>query len=400
MLDLLPQPDIAAQKNSTKWLTWSLVSILIFVSVWLRLAGLRFLSGDMDVFLLPWYNRLVTGGFAALREPFSNYTPPYLYLLFLVTKTAGFLPKVVGIKLLSILFDYLNAFLIYKILKIKFPRSGVPWIGASVFLLLPTMVLNSAYWGQCDSIYAFFWLACLFFLMKDQPLMAVIFLGVSFAIKAQAFFIAPLITLLILKKKIPWFYLGIVALVYILLMVPAALTGRSLTQLLMIYANQEETYSALSLHAPNLYLLFPANMHNHAIVLLGIVSTIVVVLAWIFVYIDKVQEFSPESFILFAMMSVALMPFFLPKMHERYFYLADMISLLMAFYFSRGWLLALGYQLTSGLSYSVYLLWEIMRVDHAFAGNLLISALFVNVALMGFIFSYPWKLTNEYYKKE
>jgi Gpi18-like mannosyltransferase len=147
----------------------------------------------MEGFLLLWYDKLAAGGFAALREPFSDYTPPYLYLLFFVTKTAGFLPKIVGIKLLSILFDFLNTFWIYKILRIKFPKGAAPWIGASVFLVLPTVILNSAYWGQCDSIYAFFLLACIFFLMKEQSLLAMTALGISFAIKAQAFFFAPFI---------------------------------------------------------------------------------------------------------------------------------------------------------------------------------------------------------------
>jgi Gpi18-like mannosyltransferase len=48
-------------------------------------------------------------------------------------------------------------------------------------------------------------------------------------------------------------------------------------------------------------------------------------------------------------------PFFLPRMHERYFYLADVISLLYAFYNPRRWYLPVLIILASTLSYMPYL---------------------------------------------
>jgi Gpi18-like mannosyltransferase len=376
----------------SKWLPWFPVPIFVLAGIGLRFAGMKFVSLDMRIFLLSWYDQLATNGFAALREPFSNYTPPYLYLLFLATKMAGSIPAITAIKLLSVCFDFLNAFLVYQILKFRFPQGTMSLTGASLFLLLPTVLVNSAYWGQSDSIYTFFLLACLLFLMKQRPRPAMILLGISFSFKAQAAFLAPLLFLLILKKKIPWFYLAIIPAVYILLVIPAALTGRPFSELLTIYASQEQTYSGLSMHAPNLYLLFPANLHNPALVLFGIMATMIAALAWTSAYLDKIHTFTPQAVLLFGLMSVALMPFFLPKMHERYFYLADVISFLVAFYFPRGWLLALGYQLTSGLSYSVFLIESVTRITHRLAVDLLMPALMINIALLGFIFSYPWKL--------
>lgn len=391
MWSFLVEPNFE-KEDTAKWLRWVLVSVVVLAGIGLRWAGLRFISNDMRYFLIDWYDQLAKGGFVALRQPFSNYTPPYLYLLFFATKTAGAIPEVTAIKLISICFDFFNAFLIYKILKIRFLQDTVALIGASAFLLLPTVVLNSAYWGQCDSIYSFFALTCLYFLMKEQPLLAMIFLGISFSFKAQAMFMAPLIFLLILKRKIPWTDLMVIPVVYGLLMIPASLTGRSFVELLKIYVNQEEKYSALTLHAPNWYLLFPKNLDTRATVLLGLLITAIVVLAWTTVYQNKFKAFTPRVVLLGAMMSVALMPFFLPKMHERYFYLADAISFLMAFYFPEGWLLTVGYQLTSGLAYSIFLLEGIVQIRHTLAINLLISALFVNIALLGFMFSNRWNL--------
>src|SRR6476660_1511215 len=169
------------------WLAWILVPVFILTGTLLRRNGLRFVSFDMADFLIGWYDKLARNGFSELRTAFSNYTPPYLYLLFLMTKTVGFLPKVTAIKLPSMGFDFLNAILIYKILRIKYSggQRGTALIGASAFLVLPTIWLNSAYWGQADSIYSFFLLACLFFLMKDKPFIAMILFGISFAFKAQ-----------------------------------------------------------------------------------------------------------------------------------------------------------------------------------------------------------------------
>jgi Gpi18-like mannosyltransferase len=49
-------------------------------------------------------------------------------------------------------------------------------------------------------------------------------------------------------------------------------------------------------------------------------------------------------------------PFFLPEMHERYFYLADVISIIYAFYFPRYFFVAIIMQLCSLLSYVSYFL--------------------------------------------
>lgn len=377
------------QERIVNGLAWILVPLFLLAGLLLRWNGLRFVSFDMADFLIGWFDKLARNGFTELRTPFSNYTPPYLYLLLLMTKTAGFLPKVTAIKLPSIGFDLLNTILIYKILRIKYPKSqaAMALIGASAFLVLPTVLLNSAYWGQADSIYTFFLLACVYFLMKEKPLFAIILLGISFSFKAQAAFLAPLILLLMVKKKIPWLYLFIIPVIYIVMMLPAALAGRPFAKLLTIYAAQEETYSRLTSHAPNLYMFFPTKISIPATTIIGLLVTAIVALLWVTVYAEKIKEFSPQSILLCALVCVAFMPFFLPKMHERYFYLADCLSFLVAFYFPQGWLLAIGYQLVSILTYSIFLLSSVHPLGHDFVRNLLITAVLVNTAMLSYLFS-------------
>ncbi|MBV5323688.1 hypothetical protein JZU51_02945, partial [bacterium] len=91
---------------------------LILLGIAARIYLLPVVSLDMKAYLLPWYDYIAAhGAWASLGEEFSNYTPPYLYLLALATLTNGILSKVTAIKLISILFDFFNACLIYRIVK-------------------------------------------------------------------------------------------------------------------------------------------------------------------------------------------------------------------------------------------------------------------------------------------
>jgi Gpi18-like mannosyltransferase len=254
--------------------------------------------------------------------------------------------------------------------------------------------MNSAYWGQSDAIYTCFLLLCLLFLMKDQPLIAMIFFGVSFSFKAQAVFLGPLILLLMIKKKIPWYYAGIVPLIYALMMLPAAVIGRPIIELLTIYAGQADTYPELSMHAPNIYAFVPDAFYK-AGMMIGLAVTIVISLAWARVYAGRIREFTPPTVLLCALVSVAFVPFFLPKMHDRYFYLAEVFSFLVAFYFRRGWHLAAGYQLVSGLVYLVFLHSSLVRtrMETPSDVSIVMAAAIINTILMVFVFWNQWKLT-------
>jgi Gpi18-like mannosyltransferase len=389
VLSFSARSDLESKGNPAKRLRWVLVFGLILLGIGLRFSGLGFRSMDMKDYLLDWYNELATHGHVAFRDPFSNYTPPYIYMLYMMTKTAGFIPKVAAIKLISIGFDFLNAFLVYLLLKRRYPQGVTAWMGASAFLLLPTIWLNSAYWGQADAIYTCFLLLCLFFLMRDQPLLAMISLGVSFSFKAQAVFLGPLILLLLIRKKIPWHYLGIIPVVYALMMIPAALIGRPIPELLTIYGEQADTYQLLSMNAPNLYLFIPDAFYSPG-VLMGLGITALVVLVWVVVYARTIREFTPPTLLLSALAAVALMPFFLPKMHDRYFYPADVLSFLAAFYFLGGWQLAMGYQIVSGMVYWVFLFSSTTRVESPQETGILYLAAVLNTLLLGLVFWKQW----------
>jgi len=368
---------------------------MILLGIWLRYAGLGFISIDMKGFLFNWYDEMVLAGFSSLGKAFSNYTPPYLYLLGLAA-SLSFLPKIVAIKLISILFDLINAVVVYKILELKYPQKIFALLGSAGFLLLPTILLNSAYWGQADAIYTCFLLVCIYFLLTERPLLSMISFGISFSFKAQSIFLLPFLVLYTIKKRTPWFYFGVVPGIYFLMMIPAMAAGRSFWDLITIYLNQVNSYRYLTLSSPNLYVFIPNDLYDIS-VKIGTLVTVLVIGAWVSIYTRRIKTHSLEVMVICALASVALVPFFLPKMHDRYFYPADILSLLTAFYVSGAWTLALGYQIISGMVYVIFLLFPQME---PFKETILISAAMINTFLMGTLLFMQWNLTSENMRHE
>lgn len=93
-----------------KYAPYVISTLLIGVSLYIRITFIEWRSVDMKHFLLPWYNIIQRGGILVpLGQTFSNYTPPYLYLLAIATLTFGVIPKVTAIKLISIFLMFMPA---------------------------------------------------------------------------------------------------------------------------------------------------------------------------------------------------------------------------------------------------------------------------------------------------
>lgn len=186
------QDDDAA--GGGRLLPWVIVTAGVALRVFLAM-GLRIpVRGDLENFLLPWVDYLRTHGAAGLADEFNNYAPAYIYLLAIIA-WAG-LPEVAVIRLLSSLFDYVCGYFVGRMLRHMDVRIGgrvdpMPWAMAIV-PLMPTMLINSCYWGQCDSIYSACALAAVVFAMERRPWPSAVALGAAFAFKLQAVFVVPL----------------------------------------------------------------------------------------------------------------------------------------------------------------------------------------------------------------
>lgn len=320
--------------------------LVVIFSIFLRKSMIYFrITSDYQLFK-NWYDYILDhGGILALGDIVSNYTP--LYLLFLIGGSyifgdTGYKPY--GIKGFPIVFDFVCAFFVYKILREKYKEGPIASIGTSVFLLTPTIFINSSYWGQNDSMYLVGMLACLYFLMKDHSsnidspdwknqIAAFVSLGLALSIKLQAIFLAPVLFILLLYKKVSWKSFFILPLVYLVTIVPAWLFGRPLQELLTLYLYQVNMFrTKLSMSAPNIYAWLPEEGYGHLAKWAALLAVVILLLLSYLVWRKKLT-IRKDQILALAFLSVLITPFILPKMHERYFYPADAFALLFGFYF-------------------------------------------------------------------
>jgi Gpi18-like mannosyltransferase len=328
--------------------------VLLVLAV--RLVLFEFQSMDYRAFVAQWYAFIdANGGFAALRYEFANYNMPYLYLLAILTYLP--VPVLAGVKVISVLGDLLLAFYAYKLVALRYPNRWVPFLAAAVVSLLPTVVVNSAMWAQCDSIYAAFALGGVYYVVRSRPWLACVLFGVALAFKVQAVFLLPVLLVLVLLRKMPWTALLVVPGTVLLLDGPALLAGADPGYLLSIYTQQVEEYSQLTLNAPNVYQFLSVSgggvelIRNAGVLFTGALVLVVVLLT----VISRVP-LTVSRVVLLSTVLVILVPFFLPAMHERYFYLADALSVVAAFYLPRRlWYLPILVQFASFLSYAPFL---------------------------------------------
>ena len=312
------------------------------------------ITGDMSNFYFVWYQNILDNGVAvAFREHLIGYTPAFWYLFAGTTLLDPILPRVTAIKLLPILFDFISTYFVYKIVRIKYPRGNLPYWAAGLFFALPTIFINSAQWGQMDALYTTFLIISLFFFLKEKPLQGMLAFALSFSIKFQAIFFVPFLVVLLLKKKVRWWQFLLVPAVYVVSCIPAVLLGSSWLDVLTIYLRQTTLFSQLSVNAPNLYIFMPWEVAELAL-MIGFIVAFCSITGWIICTALDKRELTPEM-VLMALISVSLTPFVLPRMHERYFYPADALSLVAAFFNPELWFVPFAFQLSSGLASAVYL---------------------------------------------
>jgi Gpi18-like mannosyltransferase len=340
------------QKRPLLFLSFALFILSIFIRY--QIIGLS--NGDMLIFER-WYHRIYRLGIAGLAsEKFSNYPPLYLYLLWIIRTQSNWLGASVGIKLIPTAFDFLSAFAIFLMARIKF-SDDKPYLYAAIFFTLPTILFNSTGWGQIESLFTSFLLLCTYFLLKEKSIYALIMFGFAFAVKSQSIFLLPFLGILFLKGRIRWYHFLLVPTTYIILAIPTAMLGRSWSSILQIYIRQVGQSRILSLNAPNLYI-FVSNNYSKIGMLIGMVIFLIAMAAWGWVNWRAKITFNHRQIILMALASLALVPFVLPKMHDRYFYPVDAFSYAAIIFVPEMWFIPILYQLISSMSYSVFILNE------------------------------------------
>lgn len=348
-------PHAAATADSRRSLLIASSVLLAAIAVLGRWWQWDFVSRDIAHFLNPWTNYLGRHGFPGLATVEANYNPPYLYLLLIGKTLAPGASAITITKVISTLFDVaLAAAAVAAVARGKGPERWLVFLG---LLALPTVWINSAFWGQCDAIYTFWILVGILLLERQRTLAASIAFTTALAFKLQLVFAGPALLAALWVGRHRLAAVAVAVLTYLAWMWPSVIAGRSWSGALSIYLQQATSESDLSFGAPNLWTLvkyvLPQPQLQRIALAAGMAVAVAFALFWVAFSIRRLRQ-SPQHLMALACTSAFVVPFLLPKMHDRYFFVADILALVLAMRDRRwlhiAWLVQIG-SLTAYLCY-------------------------------------------------
>jgi Gpi18-like mannosyltransferase len=316
---------------------------------------------DLTIYVIPWYQHILSEGrLASLHGNFSDYTPPYIYLLSIASLFDGSLDPIISIKLCSIIWGLFGAFQCYQLLKRIYTSQQAFWLSL-IFYTLPEVTLNSAVWGQSDIIYISFLVACVRYLFEGRRAVAMIMYGAALAFKPQAVFIAPFIAAIFIDDLLDArrivkaiCHALLVPIAYAVAMIPSLLAGKHLSDFFTFYGDQFTASPKLNWAAPNPYLLLEylriygaqladhtqlgwverlaieAHNHANAVASVGLLFALAVCCVTVLNCYQAVRAKHMEQMIQSIALTALLVPFVTPKMHDRYFIAASVFAYLLA----------------------------------------------------------------------
>ena len=336
-----------------------------------KISLLDYVSDDYDIFLSNWIYEYSKMGWKQGMGTYigSDYTPPYLYMLQAISRVKDYPPQYL-VKAISMTFEVLMAYAIMKLAALKVKGEGARLMIFHVASLLPTVVFNGAYWGQCDVIYTSLCLMALYMGLTRHSARSMIFFGLALSFKLQMVFFLPVLLPLWLDKKIKLRHLVLIPVAYMAMMLPALWAGKSLRHVLTVYMQQAGQYNFISMNAPNWYQFLPEMSKSLLYDIFGAMAMalgfacVMAMCALVTVYRDRL---STDSTVLICLLMLSGIPYFLPKMHERYTFGADVLSLVAAAYLpGRRFLLPLCFGLASYVAYTAGLPGDmIMPLEYA-----------------------------------
>jgi Gpi18-like mannosyltransferase len=160
-------------------------------------------------------------------------------------------------------------------------------------------------------------------------------------------------------------------------MLPSAVAGRPILDLLGVYIFQAGQYQLLQMSAPTAYAWMPDyGLTQRFFTPGGVVFTAAIGFALsIMVYRTK-APITDDLLLRLSLLCFLLVPFFLPKMHDRYFYPADVLAIVFAFYYPRYFFVPVIVILSSYFAYQPTL-FEVEPVPMAFLAGGMFTMLVV-----------------------
>jgi Gpi18-like mannosyltransferase len=310
--------------------------------------------GDLGCFAL-WARRIVEVGAREFYSPdkFTNYPPGYMGILWIVGllqqlfhTTQGLPFDNVLLKLPAMIFDILTGYFLIQTTRKKIGEKQAIMLGIA-YLFAPAVLLNSAIWGQVDSIFTFFLILVLYYLMRGKCEYAYIPFMIGVLLKPQILMFAPVFLLGIVEqvfiKDFSWkkiaknAWLGISSLLGTVIY----LSFFNIQTVIKQYFDTMSSYPFASVNAFNFWAMIGRNFSTQEELVLGIpfvtwgymgicFAFLLIVSFWIFQIYNKKENnyFLLASIFLFTIFTFSV------RMHERYLF-PIVILLLFAYVYSK-----------------------------------------------------------------
>ena len=198
-----------------------------------------------------------------------------------------------------------------------------------LLLAVPSFVINAALLAQCDALWAGACVLAVSGMIAQRPIKSLIWCGIAVSFKAQAAFIAPFMIGALIGRRQPLWQWLIPPAVFITMMFPAWLAGWPAWELAMVYPGQAAWGDFPSrLANPWMFGTVYAAEAAHELYWLGFAAAGAASIGIGVFASNRTRE--PRTMLLLATLSALALPFVLPKMLERYFFLAGLISIALA----------------------------------------------------------------------
>lgn len=336
-----------------------------------RYAFVLYPTNDMVGYVLNrWMVGIDEAGFADFYKVDSDYSPIYMFVIAIfsllpkgeaITLTESgrrfefFVNRMVYVKTFYFLFTIALAVGVFLLVKELTGSNEKAVVGYVAALALPTVFTNSAIWGNADVVYATFLIFAFYFAVKNSSVLCFLFFGLSFANKAQAIFILPFLIYLVFSGRLKLWAIIAAPVVFFLSSLPAIVCGASFKEAFAFLGKQFSGQANITYGCANIWKFLELDrsdiFKNNAVWLS--VLAVGVILAT--VYLRNVDLGDKKNVFKVGFLLVMATIFFLPRLHERYFYVIDVLVVVYALIDKKKFYLVPLMQLSSGIAYFHYL---------------------------------------------
>jgi dolichyl-phosphate-mannose-protein mannosyltransferase len=329
---------------------------------------------DMGLFKA-WSDRVFSVGITEFYYSgmFVDYPPGYMYVLYLL----GALKSLLGLdsasnatlllfKLPAIAADMIAAYVVFAAASKRTSFQAAAGL-ALLYLFNPAVIIDSAAWGQVDSVFSLVLVLAIAGIVDNKIRRASVWFAIAALVKPQAFIFMPVLLLWFIYRR-AWKQIPLSALygfgTFLLLGLPFFLAQGGLPDLYELYKGTLSSYPHATINAFNLYALADANWRgiDEKWVLFTFrtwgnmfIAAAVIVASW-FAVKKQEGETSSRSFFI-AMILIVIVFVGVTKMHERYMFPVLLLGL-MAFVQAldkRLLYIYLGFSLTNFINYAYVL---------------------------------------------